>query len=130
MPPVFPLRTSIDTTDGETRAAIPAIESGLRSITLLVVTKLVLESNVADVRPTILPITPAIRAIAIAIPNPTVRVLAFFTSAVVTAGYLETHHGVSGLFWEADIVKFYEQLARRRQLEEVLNSIWNLLLSP
>jgi hypothetical protein len=80
------LRTSIDTTDGETRAAIPAIESGLRSITLLVVTKLVLESNVADVRPTILPITPAIRAIAIAIPNPTVRVLAFFTSAVVTAG--------------------------------------------
>jgi hypothetical protein len=51
---------------------------------LLVVTKFVFDSIDADVRPTTLPTTPAISAIAIAIPKLTVLALRFFTSAVVT----------------------------------------------
>ena len=85
LPPVLPLLTSIDTTEGDTRAAIPATESGLRSMVLLVETKFVLVSSDAEVRPTTLPITPAIRAIEIAIPKLTVLVFRFFTSwAVIT----------------------------------------------
>ena len=129
-PPLLPLLTSIDTTDGETRAAIPAIDPGLRSIVLSVDTKFVLVSSSAEVRPTMLPTTPAIKAIAIAIPKLTVLVFRFLTSCAVTTLYSEIHHGVtgpSGLFELPAMIKSYEREAPRRQLELVMSSISNLL---
>ena len=83
-PPLLPLLTSIDTTDGETRAAIPAIDPGLRSIVLSVDTKLVRVSSSAEVRPTLLPTTQALKAIAIAIPKLTVPVFPSLMSCAVT----------------------------------------------
>ncbi|CAB4837241.1 unannotated protein [freshwater metagenome] len=123
VPPESPLRTSIETTEGETLAAIPAIESGLRSITLFVVTKLVFESIFAVVRPATLPTTPAISAIVIATPKPTVLVFRFLISWAVTTGCSEIHQGVSGVLV---MIKFYGRQGRLRQLEVPLHSIWNL----
>ena len=133
VPPLLPLLTSIETTEGDTRAAIPAIESGLRSIVLLVETKFVLVSSVAEVLPTTLPTTPAIRAIEIAIPKLTVLVFRFFISLAVTTSYSEIHHGVtevggvSEFFELSAIIKSYEREVLLRQLELVRSSIWNLL---
>ena len=102
----------------------------LRSIVLLVDTKFVLVSSSAEVRPTMLPTTPAIKAIAIAIPKLTVLVFRFLTSCAVTTLYSEIHHGVtgpSGLFELPAMIKSYEREVPRRQLELVMSSISNLL---
>ena len=85
--------TAIDTTAGITRAASPAIESGARSIELVVCTKFA-PKFVALLRPMAAPKPPAISAITTATTKK-FEVLRLETIRTCLVSALACHHGVS-----------------------------------